>query len=127
MLRILKNNELLGILPDQDTDKVDGIFVDFLGQQAYTPTGPVSLALATGASIVPCFIVRKKSKHYLYIEKPLELEVTGNKEADIRINTEKWSYIFEKYIREYPDQWVWMHKRWNTKNSPQPMVDGQQK
>jgi KDO2-lipid IV(A) lauroyltransferase len=117
MIRILKKNNILGVLPDQDTDKVDGIFINFLGYPAYTPTGPVSLALATGAGIVPCFIIRKKGKHYLQIEEPLDLVVTGNKEEDIKVNTEKWSSIFERYIRKYPDQWVWMHKRWDTKET----------
>lgn len=116
MVSILKQNKLLGILPDQDTDKVDGIFVDFFGKPAYTPTGPVALSLATGASIIPCFIVRSGNGHHLYIEEPLELTVTSDKAETIRINTERWSNITEQYIKRYPEQWVWMHKRWNTKN-----------
>lgn len=115
MLRVLRQNRMLGVLPDQDTDKVDGIFVDFFGCPAYTPTGPVSLALATGASIVPCFIVREGKGHRVYVEEPLELVVTDSKAETIRVNTERWSSVVERYIRRYPDQWVWMHGRWKTK------------
>lgn len=112
MIRILKNNNLLAILPDQDTDKVEGIFIDFFGFPAYTPTGPVSLARATGTSIIPCFIVRENEYHHVYVEDPFDLVDTGNKTEDIKINTERWSKILEDYIRRYPEQWVWMHKRW---------------
>ena len=115
LIKILKNNNLLGIVPDQDTDKVGGIFIDFFGVPAYTPTGPVSLAMATGASIIPCFIVRENKGHHIYIEDPLELVDTGNKTEDISVNTQRWSKLLEEYIRRYPQQWVWMHKRWETK------------
>lgn len=116
MVEVLRQNRLLGILPDQDTDKVDGIFIDFFGMPAYTPAGPVSLALATGASIVPCFIVREGEGHHIFVEEPLELTITSNKAETVRINTERWSAITERYIRRYPEQWVWMHRRWKTKN-----------
>lgn len=117
MVEVLRQNRLLGIVPDQDTDKVEGIFIDFFGLPAYTPTGPVSLALATGASIVPCFIVREDKGHHLYIEEPMDLIVTQDKEETVRINTERWSAITEQYIRKYPEQWVWMHKRWKTRKT----------
>lgn len=115
MVEVLRQNRLLGVLPDQDTDKVDGIFIDFFGQPAYTPTGPVVLSLATGASIVPCFITREGKGHHVYVEEPMELTVTCDKAETIRINTERWSTVVEQYIRRYPEQWVWMHRRWETK------------
>lgn len=114
ILRVLKRNQLLGILPDQDTKKVDGIFVDFFGRPAYTPTGPVTLALATGAVIIPSFLIRVRNKFHLHIEKPLNLTIAGGKEETIKLNTEKWSAVVEKYIKRYPGQWVWMHRRWRT-------------
>ena len=114
MIKVLKKNNLLGILPDQNTDKVDGVYINFLGRQAYTPTGPVSLALATGAAIIPCFIVREGGYHHIYVEQPINMIEGKDKEETIRLNTESWSAVMEKYIRKYPDQWVWMHKRWRT-------------
>lgn len=115
IVEVLRGNKLLGILPDQDTNKVDGIFVDFFGRPAYTPTGPVSLALSTGASIVPCFIVREGNGHHLYVEEPMELVNGRDKEETVKINTQRWSDIVEGYIRRFPTQWVWMHRRWETK------------
>jgi len=115
MIKILKGNGILGILPDQDTNKVSGIFIKFLGFSAYTPTGPVALAKSTEAAIVPSFIVRKNGYHHIYVEEPIRIVDTGNKAETLRINTEQWSGVVEKYVCKYPEQWVWMHRRWRTK------------
>ncbi len=115
MLKALKNNCLLGMLIDQDT-KVDGVFVDFFGQPAYTAKGPAVLSMATGAPVIPTFIRRTpEGGHEVFIEEPVEMEKTKDKEKDILINTQKLSRIIEKYIRKYPEQWVWMHNRWKTR------------
>lgn len=116
ILRALKEGKPLAILADQDISSVDGVFIDFFGHPAYTPTAPVTLALATASPIIPMFIVREGSIHRIYVEEPLELEITGNKDFDIKVNTEKWSKVEESYIRRYPTQWVWMHSRWKTKD-----------
>ena len=113
-LKCLKRNGLLGILADIDT-KVDGVFVDFFGRPAFTPRGPVSLALRTGAALIPTHIVRQKDdKHIIVAEKALELERTGDLEEDIRINTARIVKILESYIRKHPEQWIWIHERWKT-------------
>lgn len=116
MLKVLKENRILGIVADQDVDSVDGVFVNFFGKPAYTPTGPVMLAKVSGAPIIPAFIIRQKDNtHKLVIEKPVELVDTGDKEKDVIANTQRWSDVVESYIEKYPEQWVWMHKRWKTK------------
>ena len=117
MLKVLKDNKILGIVADQDVDSVEGVFVNFFGMSAYTPVGPVVLARATGASLIPTFMIREGACHRFVIEKPIELVNTGNKETDIVTNTQKWSDVVESYIKRYPEQWVWMHKRWKTKQS----------
>ena len=90
--------------------------MNFFGKRAYTPAGPVALARASGAPIIPAFIVRQKDdSHKLIIENPVELVDTGDKEKDAVVNTQRWSDIVESYIRKYPGQWVWMHRRWKTK------------
>ncbi len=114
ILRTLKDGNSLAILADQDISSIDGVFVDFFGRPAYTPTAPVVLALATAVPIIPMFIVRERSGHRIYVEEPLELEITGNKDSDIKVNTEKWSKVVESYISRYPSQWVWIHDRWRT-------------
>ncbi len=115
ILKVLRASGIIGILADQDVDSVEGVFVDFFGTPAYTPIGPAALAMASGASIVPAFIVRECGKHVLMIDKPIEIADTGDKEADILTNTRRWSDVVESYIRRYPDQWVWMHRRWKTR------------
>lgn len=115
ILKTLKEGKPVAIMPDQDIDSIDGVFVDFFGHPAYTPTAPVALALSTAVPIIPMFIVHERLGHKIYVEEPLELEITGNKDVDIKVNTEKWSKVVESYIRKYPSQWVWMHNRWKTK------------
>ncbi len=120
MLRVLKDNQILGILADQDVDSINGIFVNFFGKKAYTATAPVKLALATGALLVPVFIMRKDDgKHKLVVEKPIiiETETNLNKDQLVEKYTQLWTSIIEKYIRVYPEQWVWLHKRWKTQET----------
>jgi len=117
MLKVLKENRILGIVADQDVDSVEGVFVNFFGAPAYTPAGPVALARVSRATMIPCFVIRQKTGHILKIEEPIKFVDTGNKEADLVTNTQKWSEVIESYIRRYPEQWVWMHKRWKTKKN----------
>lgn len=115
LLKMLKRGEVLGMIADQDIDSVEGVFVDFFWKPAYTSVAPVKLALATGAPLMPGYIVRKKDDTYkIVLEKPIELVQGENKEKDVKKYTQLWSSILEKYIREYPDQWVWIHRRWKT-------------
>jgi len=116
MLRVLKENRMLGIVADQDVDSVEGVFVDFFGKSAYTPIGPVVLATASGAPLIIALIIRGEDDHHtLVVEKPIEFVNTGDKEKDLVENTQRWSSVIESYIRRYPEQWVWMHRRWKTK------------
>lgn len=116
MLRMLKDNLVLGMLADQDIGSVEGVFVDFFGKPAYTPTAPVKIALVSGAPIVPCFMVRNGLSYDYFVDEPIYVEGTRkDKEEVIKYYTQRWSSVLESYIRKYPDQWVWMHKRWKTK------------
>jgi len=115
ILRVLKAGGMIGVLADQDVDSVDGVFVDFFGKSAYTPSAPASLAMATGAVMLPCFLAREDGKRAFCVEDPIELEITGNKDRDIMVNTQRWSRALESFIRRYPSQWVWMHRRWKTR------------
>lgn len=114
-LRCLKRNELLAILADIDTD-VDGVFVDFFGRLAYTPYGPVAISLKTGTTLIPTFIVRQDDDSYrVFVESPLNLHSSGDWKTDIKVNTSRFTKIIESYIRCYPEQWIWMHRRWKTR------------
>ena len=113
-LKALRQNQILGILADQDVDRLDGIFVPFFGRPAHTPTSPVKLALASGAPLVPAFLVRVGERYRLLVERPIYVEMGINKEETIREYTERWSQIVEAKIRAFPEQWAWMHPRWKT-------------
>lgn len=113
-LKILNQNQILGILADQDVDRLDGVFVPFFGRPAHTLTAPVKMALATGAPIVPAFLVRKGDHYQFLVEEPIEVEMKGTREETIQEYTARWSRVIEEKIRTWPDQWVWMHRRWKT-------------
>ncbi len=114
-LKVLQANELLGILADQDIDRLEGIFVPFFGRPAYTLTSPVKMALAMGAPLIPTFLVRQGDRYRFLVEDPIEVEMHGSREDTLREYTQRWSRIIEDKIRQYPEQWVWMHRRWKTK------------
>ncbi len=116
IIRVLRKNEIMGILIDQDTRKVDGVFVDFLGFPAYTPVGPVILAMKTGAAIVPMMVrLKKNGNHLIEIRPALEMSFTGDPERDRIENTRRCNQVLSEFILSHPTQWVWMHERWKTK------------
>lgn len=116
MLRLLQNGEIVGVLLDQNVDWHEGVFVNFFGELACTNTGLALLALRTGAPVLPVFNIRQKNGQYrVVIEPEISLIRTGNKEADVFQNTEIFAQIIERYIRAYPDHWLWLHRRWKTR------------
>jgi len=113
LLRALRDGRFLGILGDMDIVKLDSVYVEFFGRLALTPVGPVALALRTGRPLVPAFIVRdERGAHKIIIQPPLHLVRTGDTQKDLLINTMRATAIIERMVRQYPDQWVWMHRRW---------------
>lgn len=114
MLRTLREGGIIGILPDQHTER-GGIWLPFMGHLACTATGPATLAHRTGASIVPGFARRTEDDRLdVYILPPIEIPDTGNREADIRRATKMINEVLGEQIDRYPEQWVWMHRRWRT-------------
>ena len=114
ILRVLAENNVVGILIDQDTE-VRGVFVDFYGKPAYTPIGAAMLAMDSGAPVLPMFYLKKDDDTYEFIiEKEIPLVMTGNRRQDMKENTRRFHEVIEEYIKKYPTQWVWMHNRWKT-------------
>ena len=113
--RLLQRNQVLGLLPDQDIDSLDGIFVDFFGHPAHTPVGPATLSVMTGAPIVPCFMIREGSRFRLVITPALSASEGMDRTQAAVALTKAWSQVFETYIRRHPHHWVWMHRRWKTR------------
>ncbi len=113
IIKALRGKGVLGMLIDQDT-KLQGIFVDFFGKKAYTTIGAASLALKFKSAVVAGFIHRQKGGGHELVITPVELTDTGDKKLDIYENTLRYSKAVEDAVREYPAQWVWMHRRWKT-------------
>ena len=111
---LLRANQIVGMLPDQDLDSFEGIFVDFFGRPAHTPVGPAALSLMTGAPILPCFLIREGGRCRLVIEPPVAKPAMHDRTEAIAALTRGWSRVVESYVRRYPDHWVWMHRRWKT-------------
>jgi KDO2-lipid IV(A) lauroyltransferase len=112
LIRIFKENRVLGILIDQDTD-VEGAFVDFMGRPAWTPTAAAQMAIKFSAPVLFGYIHRgKDNRHTVTVEGPLELIRTGDQEKDIVTNTALLTKKLEECILRNPEQWVWMHRRW---------------
>ncbi|MBI4473994.1 MAG: lysophospholipid acyltransferase family protein [Acidobacteria bacterium] len=122
ILKALRNNEAVGILFDQNTTSDEGVFVDFFGIPAATTTAIAAFALRTGAAVVPGFLIwePRLQKHRLRFDPPVELVQTGDLAHDVVENTKLFNEILEKYVRKYPDQWLWIHRRWKTRPAGQP-------
>ncbi|MHC4663321.1 MAG: lysophospholipid acyltransferase family protein [Planctomycetota bacterium] len=114
LLGALRRNEVVGIVPDQDVSRIQGIFVDFFGRPAFTPTAPVSMARVSGAPFVVAFLVREGAAHRMVSFGPFSVPRGGDKEATIKEFTQKWVKLEEEVIRKYPSQWPWIHRRWKT-------------
>lgn len=113
-LHLLKENKMVALLGDRDfTEK--GIVLDFFGKPAFFPEGPAALALTTGASIVPGFMLRNSDDTLtLRIERPLEFIPGTDKRQDIANAIAQYKPIFEEYIRKYPDQWYMFRRFWKS-------------
>ncbi len=117
MFELLEKGEIVGILADLNAQLHDGVFVDFFGVPASTTTSIAKLALRTNAVIMPAFAVwdREQKKYVVHLEPPIDYSTTGNVKNDIAEITAKFTEIVEKFVRQYPEQWLWIHKRWNTR------------
>jgi KDO2-lipid IV(A) lauroyltransferase len=118
VLQSLRKNRLVIIQMDQFAKK-GGVTVDFFGYPANTPSGPVVFAQRTGAVILPMMIIRTRDgKHVIKIEPPYEMPPAQNKREDTQRHVQLLTKRIEKWICTYPDQWGWIHNRWNTSGPP---------
>jgi KDO2-lipid IV(A) lauroyltransferase len=116
-LRVLREGGTLGILSDLNTQTREGVFVPFFGKLACTTAGIATLALKTDAIVIPtCAIWDKERKRYFFHgDPPVELVRTGDRQKDVEINTARFAAAIEGLVRRYPDQWLWIHRRWKTR------------
>ncbi len=121
IIKALNEKEIVGFLPDENASKRIGVFVDFFGVKACTMPGMANIAAKTKLPVVPAFIVRIKgkdgnySKHRLIIEPPLDIKYTGDRKTDTMNILKLFNEKIEDIIKQYPEQWFWIHNRWKTR------------
>jgi KDO2-lipid IV(A) lauroyltransferase len=117
LLASMRRGETVGILMDTNMTPPQGSFVDFFGQSACTGTGLARIAMKTGARVLPGFLLwEEATKQYvLRFGAPLSVATGGDVEADAIANTALFTKVIEDYVRQYPDQWLWVHRRWKTR------------
>jgi Kdo2-lipid IVA lauroyltransferase/acyltransferase len=117
LLAAMKRGETVGILMDTNMTPPQGVFVDFFGHAACTGSGLARVARRTGATVVPGFLLWDEAtqQYVLRFGAALDLPVTEDAEADALAYTALFTRVVEEYVRQYPDQWLWLHRRWKTR------------
>lgn len=118
IIRALHNNEAVGILIDQNTTPAEGVFVDFFGRKACAGTAFAKIAARTGATVIPGFALWSESEHKYVLRFYPPVPITGDAQRD----TQSIQSVLEHVIREYPDQWLWIHRRWKTQPAGEPPI-----
>ena len=115
LLGAMRQGETVGILMDTNMTPPQGVFVSFFGHQACTASGLARVALKTGAAVLPGFMLWEGGGYVLHFGPEIDLIATGDDEKDAVENTARFTAAIEGYIRRYPEQWLWMHRRWKTR------------
>jgi KDO2-lipid IV(A) lauroyltransferase len=122
LLGAMKAGEVVGMLIDTNMTPPQGIFVDFFGIPACTASGLARIALRTDAAVVPTFTIWDSAlrRYRLRFDPAVEVIRTGDLEKDIAANTQQVTKVIEDYVRRYPEQWLWVHRRWKTRPPGEP-------
>ncbi len=117
LIASMRSGETVGILMDTNMTPPQGVFVPFFGVPACTASGMARVAQKTGAAVVPGFLLwdEQEQRYVLRFGEEIATVDTGDTEGDSVRNTALFTAMLEEYIREYPDQWLWMHRRWKTR------------
>ncbi|MDR3592294.1 MAG: lysophospholipid acyltransferase family protein [Negativicutes bacterium] len=114
MISLLSEGKIIGLIMDQDASE-RGVFVNFFGRPASTPSGAAALARMKDAPIVPTFITENADgTHTAIIHPPVWVEKTADREHDIQATTQQLTTMIEQHVREHPAEWFWLHNRWKT-------------
>jgi KDO2-lipid IV(A) lauroyltransferase len=116
MLRLIRAGSAVAILIDQNVQAKDGIFVDFFGRAAATTKVAAALVLKTECTVLPCrAVLRDDGRYRLVYGPPMRWTATEDRRADISRITQDLTHRIERWIRETPEQWLWIHRRWRTR------------
>ncbi|HEX8087362.1 MAG TPA: lysophospholipid acyltransferase family protein [Blastocatellia bacterium] len=126
VLETIRRGEDVGLLIDVNTVADQGVFCDFFGIPACSTTGLATFALRTGAPVIPGFLVwdERLKKHRLRFDTEVQVIRTGDFKEEVRLNTALFTKVIEHYAQKYPDQWLWIHKRWHTRPEGEPDLYG---
>ncbi|HZD75939.1 MAG TPA: lysophospholipid acyltransferase family protein [Acidobacteriaceae bacterium] len=124
LLGAMRRGETVGILMDTNMTPPQGVFVDFFGVPACTASGLARVAMRTEAAVLPGFLTwrEEEKKYVLEFGERLELVRTGNDELDIVTNTQICTTAIEIWVRRFPEQWLWVHRRWKTRPPGEPSL-----
>jgi KDO2-lipid IV(A) lauroyltransferase len=123
MMRCLKNKEAVGFVLDQNRPADQGVFVDFFSRPACTISALAVLAMMTRSPVLPVFLLRDDAdpvRHRILIGDVLSFEYPSDGSDAVEHNTQKYTRIIEDVVRKYPDQWIWLHRRWKTRPPGEP-------
>ncbi len=117
LLAAMRHGETVGILMDTNMTPPQGVFVPFFGIEACTASGLARVALRTGAAVLPGFLVWEapERRFVLHFAPEIALVRTGDDERDVVDNTGRFTTAIEESVRRFPDQWLWVHRRWKTR------------
>jgi KDO2-lipid IV(A) lauroyltransferase len=124
LLGAMRRGDTVGILMDTNMTPPQGVFVDFFGVPACTASGLARVAMRTEAAMLPGFLTwrEEEKKYVLEFGERLELVRTGNDEQDIVTNTQICTTAIETWVRRFPEQWLWVHRRWKTRPPGEPSL-----
>lgn len=117
LIATMRRGETVGVLMDTNMTPPQGVFVEFFGHAACTASGVARVALRTGAAVVPGFLLweARERRYVLHFLPALQLVDTGNDDCDAVANTQLFTTALEDVVRRYPEQWLWVHRRWKTR------------
>ncbi|MGA8531306.1 MAG: lysophospholipid acyltransferase family protein [Acidobacteriaceae bacterium] len=124
LLQAMRQGETVGILMDTNMTPPQGVFVPFFGTEACTASGLARVALRTGAAVLPGFLVWEETerRYVLHFGEEIPLVRIGDDERDTVENTARFTAVIEDFVRRYPDQWLWVHRRWKTRPAGAPPI-----
>lgn len=124
LLAAMRRGETVGLLMDTNMTPPQGVFVDFFSHLACTASGLARVAKKTDAAVVPAFTIwdGELGKYRIHFDPAIPLVNTGNDEADAVANTQAFTKKIEEFVRRYPDQWLWVHRRWKTRPAGEPSL-----
>jgi KDO2-lipid IV(A) lauroyltransferase len=124
ILQVLRHGGTVGILIDQHISEREGAVVPFFGRPASTATAPALIALRSGAAVLPVGITREpdRGRYRIRVGEEVPIRRSGDLRADLVVNTARFNQAIEAMIRERPDQWFWVHRRWKTKQPLDPRL-----